>query len=102
MLLTSKSSTAPSSDASSAARARASRYARRRVKSTRSSKSTFMRPGLGGTPPGGVVRLIDDISCSLSQLIAHPVRHRRAVLVSDVVADVIPIGIHQERGVRRL
>src|ERR1700691_6481485 len=100
MLLTSKSSTAPSSDASSAARA--SRYARRRVKSTRSSKSTFMRPGLGGTPPEGVVRLIDDISCSLSQLIAHPVRHRRPVLVSDVVAHVVPVGIHQQRGVRRL
>src|ERR1039457_655520 len=119
MLLMSNSSTAPSSEASSAARARASRYARSRVKSTRSSKSTFIRPGLGGTPLA-VSRLMTAISfehqsnfgalrgtrsrrCgSLSELLAHPIRHHRSVFVGDVVADVIAVRVHEQGGVRCL
>src|ERR1039457_5884456 len=116
MLLMSNSSTAPSSEASSAARARASRYARSRVKSTRSSKSTFIRPGLGGTPPR-VSRLMTASPVSTgrsaaawrptrsrrcgssSELLAHPVRHHRSVFVGDVVADMIAVRVHEQRGV---
>src|SRR5579859_5301137 len=47
MLLLSKTSRAPRSLASSAAMARLSRYSRSRAKSTRCSKSTFIRPGAG-------------------------------------------------------
>src|SRR5215469_15752320 len=47
MLLLSKTSRAPRSLASSAALARPSRYPRSRAKSTRCSKSTFIRPGAG-------------------------------------------------------
>src|SRR5215470_5255398 len=47
MLLLSKTSRAPRSLASSAALARPSRYPRSRPKSTRCSKSTFIRPGAG-------------------------------------------------------
>src|SRR5580693_7791948 len=118
MLLISNRRTAPSSEASRAARARDNRYARRRVKSTRSSKSTFIRPGLGGTPARAsrlmtaspvstgrswVVHLAHGHRCaSLSELLAHPVRHHRPVLVGDVVAHMIAVRIHEQRGVRRL
>src|SRR5579875_516437 len=57
MLLRSKQSSAPSSERSSASRARPRRYSWRRRKSTRCSKSTAIAPGAGAALMP--VRLID-------------------------------------------
>src|SRR4029079_1423738 len=51
MLLKSKSSRAPTSDAASAARVRPSRYVRRRSTFQRSSQSTLRMPGEGSGRP---------------------------------------------------
>src|SRR5712671_5901620 len=38
---------------------------------------------------------------SRGELLAHPVGHRRAILVRDVVTDVVPVRVHDERRLRR-
>src|SRR6202046_2414944 len=53
MLLLSKTSSAPSPALSIACRARSRRYWRSRPKSSRSSKSTYIRPGAGATGSAG-------------------------------------------------
>src|SRR6516162_8273714 len=67
MLLLSKTSRAPRSLASSAAMARLSRYSRSRAKSTRCSKSTFIRPGAGVSGRAGTGGMGATIEGSLSQ-----------------------------------
>src|SRR2546428_9010030 len=58
MLLVSNSSTAPRSEASSCCRPRASRYSRRRSKSTRFSQSTPCSPGAGVVATGNSTSII--------------------------------------------
>src|SRR3989442_5577597 len=38
----------------------------------------------------------------LLQALAHPIGHGRAVLVRDVIADVVAVRVHQQRRLRRL
>jgi hypothetical protein len=61
MLLLSNTSKAPRSLDSSAPMARRSRYSRSREKSTRSSKSTFIRPGAGAIARDGVAMGSPDV-----------------------------------------
>src|SRR5580658_6681970 len=73
MLLLSNTSRAPRPLASIAPMARRSRYSRRRAKSTRSSKSTFIRPGAGAIGREGVA--MGDLQTSVACNRWHCVQH---------------------------
>src|SRR5262245_52016304 len=103
MLFMSNSSRAPRSDASRAARARPSRQARRRLKSTRSSKSTFIRPGAGTDAVGNAAALAMTL-LSISTGTAGP-RRLSATRQSHSTASHIPRarnGLRARSGVDRL
>src|ERR1039458_5472928 len=75
MLLLSNTSRAPRPLASIAPMARRSRYSRSREKSTRSSKSTFIRPGAGAVGRDGVAMGSPDVEGLQSLALRFSRRH---------------------------